>query len=267
MEEGFIVNSELYRLLMEYKGLDDDFINKVFEIIMKDEKGLEPFINDFVVKNETSDSLGTYSYEDKVITLYENNIVVNERIRNKKLLALQVLRHEIEHARNLQRLHECREDIESTVLRYSLKDYAVSHGLDSWDYFDKVDYFSKFFRGRRKENYDLDPGERIANIKSWKYIVNLIKNQRRTPDLLDARKLLFFSYINGYVSNGCYLNPPTYEYLLKMGMYHEHYLFKKRVEEKQYVLETRMMYGLPLSEKEYDEEVLKKVLLQKSKRQ
>ena len=261
------MNSKLYKLLMEYRGLDDNFINQAFDIIMEDEESLEPFVNDFLIVNNQGNSLGSYDYNDGIITV-NKKAILNSDVYNKKIEALKIIRHELEHVRSIQRLHECRDDIESTVIRYSLKDYATEHGLDSWDPFDKNDYFSLFYRGRRSDNYELDPGERIAEIKACKYVVNLLKNQRNTPDLLEARKQLYCAYMRGYKSNGWYLNPPTYEFLLNMGMYHEYYLFKKRVEERQYVFDTRLMYGLPLCDgKEYDEKVLKKVLLQKSKRQ
>ena len=137
---------------------------------------------------------------------------------------------------------------------------------DHWDSFDKtVEYY---YTGRKEEHYLIDPEERMTSIKSWKYLVNLLKNQRTTQDLLDARINLYLSYIRGYESNGWYLNPPTYEFLLKMGMYHEYYLFKKTVEQQQYVFNTRLMYGLPLiDDQEYDKKILQKVRLQKSKRQ
>ena len=258
------MNSELYRLLMEYDGLDDDFINRAFEIIMKEEKGLEPFVLDFDIKVEDNPRLGSYNNETRQILVNPENIKEFPDVSNKKLLALNVLRHEIEHARNLQRLYEFRSDIESTVVKYSLMEYAIDHRMAPITSFDQIDAFGMAYR--KIENYQIDPGERLADIKAWRYLVNLLKNQRRTDDLLEARKQLYYAYIRGYVSNGWYLNAPTYEYLLKMGLYHEYYLFKKRVEEKQYVLDTRLMCGLPLVYgDEYDKEILRKVKLQKRK--
>ena len=258
------MNSELYHLLMEYEGLDDDFINRAFEIIMKDEKELEPYILDFEVKVEDNPRLGSYNNETKEIHVNPDNIRTFEGVTNKKLLALNVLRHEIEHARNLQRLYEFRSDIESTIVKYSLMEYAIDHKLAPITSFDQIDPFGMAYR--KKENYQIDPGERLADIKAWRYLVNLLKNQRRTNDLLEARRSLYYAYIRGYENNGWYLNAPTYEYLLKMGLYHEYYLFKKRVEEKQYAVDSRLMYGLPLVYgDEYDKEILRKVKLQKRK--
>lgn len=258
------MNSELYKLLMESRELDDDFINKAFEIIMKDEKALESFILDFQLDNG-SNNYGEYHNDKREIVINKERILESNDIKNKKILALEVLRHEIEHARNLQRFHEFRDDIESRIVRYSLRDYAIEHGYEKINTFDEVDPF--YISLRKRENYLINPGERLADIKAWKYIVNLLKNQRTSNDLLEARIGLYYAYLRGYKDNGWYLNPPTYEYLLKMGLYHEYYLFKKRVEEKQYVFESRLMYGLPLIEgEEYDKKILQKVRLQKRKK-
>ncbi len=55
--------------------------------------------------------------------------------------------------------------------------------------------------------------------------------------------------------------------MLNMGMYHQYYLFKKRVEERRdYSFNTRLMYGLPLRREEFDQQILKKVRLQKRKK-
>lgn len=262
------MSSKLYEHLTEPKVFDDSYVNETFEIIMEKDQEVKPFVNDFKISKEDSDSMGTYNVEDRKIVIYPENIKESPLLHNEKLQTIETIKHEIEHARNLKRLYECRSDIESMVIRLSMKDYAIKHGLAYPDMFSKADYSRLSSVGRMDENYDLNPEERIASIKAWKFVINLIKNQRTTKDLLEARIGLFYSYIRGYKSNGWYLNPPTYEFLLKMGMYHEFYLLKKVVEDTQYCFDTRLMYGLPLIDgKEYDEGILKKVLLQKSKRQ
>ena len=259
------MNSELYKLLMTYDGLDDEFINRAFEIIMEDEEELEDFIKDFDIVNDNEDVMGSYYFNDRRIVVNKDSILTGRNdIRNKKLLALKVLRHEIEHARNLKTLYEGRDDIESVIVRYGLENYARCNGLYPFTSFSQLDPFLAAFR--RIENYPLNPGDRIANIRAWKYMVNLLKNQRKTEDLLTARANLYFAYTQGYNSNGWYLNPPTYEYLLNMRMMDEYRYLKKRVEEKQYVFGTRLQYGLPLIDgKEYDQKILQKVKLQKRK--
>ncbi len=267
------MNSRIYRLLVENQGrdIDDAFINEAFEIMMSDDSSLLPFINDFkIVDKLEENSLGTYNPFEKKMTINKTNILnpnICDDIPNKRMLVLRTLRHEIEHARNTQRLHQCRTDIESMVIRLSMKDYALENGLDRMDPFDKEDFFSLMYRARKKEHYLIDPEERLADIRAWKYLVNLLKNQRTSQDLLVARSNLYYSFIRGYKDNGYYLDAPTYQFLLKMGMYHRFYILKKQIEElEHYSFESRLMYGLPLSQEEYERDVLRKVKLRIKKK-
>lgn len=245
--------------------LDESFCEKAFEIMLDKEPQLEEWAKAVMVTNdEDNDFLGLYDVDTKLITINLRNVLADENVYNKKILALEVLRHELEHARNVLKLYECREDIESVVLRASLKKYAIEHGLDISRTFDKIDPLS--FVYHKKENYDFDPDERLAEINAWRYIVNLLKNQRRGIDLLNARRMLYYSYIKGYKDRRDVLLAPTYKYLLNTGLYHQLYLLNKRVEAKDYSLETRLRCGLPINQKEHDEDALTKVKLMKRKR-
>ena len=259
------MNRELYTLLMQYKNkeIDNYFINKSFDIMMKYET-ITDYIYNMQIINEGVDILGSYSNEKRSIIVNKEAIINDPLLKNKKISALHVLRHEIEHARNLQRIYERRNDIETRVIRYSLRDYAINHNLYYGTPLDRIE--PHILRRRRFEKYNIDPGERIAEIKSSKFLVNLLKNQRRTNDLLAVRSMLFYSYIRGYQNNGYYLEPPTYEYLLALGLYYEHKFLKKDFNKKNYNLNTRLLCGLPISYEEYDKEILKKVLLKKKRK-
>lgn len=259
------MNPELYKLFMSYqnKELDDNFIYDAFTIMMKYET-LDNYVNNFDIIDKKDNKLGFYNNEERIMKLNKNTILKDNSISNKKLLTLQVLRHELEHARNLKRLYEGRYDIETKIIRYSLTEYAIKHKLDYGSCLDTVDL--NILSTRKHLNYNINPGDRIAEIKACKFIVNLLKNQRRTEDLLTARTMLYYSYIRGYKSNGYYLEPPTYEYLLALGLYHEHYLLKKEFNNtKEYSFNTRLLYGLPISLLEYNLNILQKVKLQKRK--
>ena len=258
------MNPELYALLMTYKNkeVDDNFIYEAVEIMMKYET-VGNYVNDFHIVAKEDEDFATYCNEERLIEFNKNRIINDKLINNKKILALQVLRHELEHARNLQRIFEKKYDIETTTIRYSLREYAMNHNLYYGSSLDKVSPLT--LQARKCGTYDIDPGERIAEIKSWKFMVNLLKNQRHTDDLLIARSMLYYSYIRGYKSNGFYLEPPTYEYLLKLGLYHEHYFLKKSFEINNYSFDTRLLCGLPISQNEYDQKILEKVKLQKRK--
>ncbi len=259
--------SRIYSLYKSYqeKGLDDSFINEAFDLMMQEEKGLDDFIDDFGIVEEDGKVLGRYNVDDKRVTvnrttIYDPEVEVGI---NKKMLVLQTLKHEIEHARCYQRLHERRSDIESMVIRFSLRDYAFEHDLDLWDSIDKRQFFLASYKLGREQSYLVDPGERIVDIKGWKYVINLLKNQRDSRDLMIARNMLFYAYRRGY-KKGYYLEAPTYQFLLNTGMYHSYFLFKKHVEDvEHYSFDTRITCGLPITEKEYNDEVLRKVKLWK----
>ena len=255
--------SNIYDLYKKYdnKLVDDNFFNIAFEKYIQKDKLLLPFINDFKIIDEDNDKyLGTYSNENRVIKVNKTSIN-NSNIERKNILGLQVLRHELEHARNLQKLHEKRHDIESKVILYSLRDYALSNNLDYIDNFSDIDKLILILS--INTNYDYNPGERIADIKSWKYMVNLLKNQKKTNDLLFVRTMLYHAYTRGYDDNRYYLDPPTFKFLLNTNQLQELKQLKKCIDKNDYSLETRILCGLPISYDEKSNEALKIVRLKK----
>ena len=261
------MKNELYSLYKTYdkKEIGNDYIENVFELLLKNDQELRrEFINNLIIKESIEEHFGTYNNETNNITFNRTRVIDDNRYKiNKKLLTIEVLKHEIEHARNLKILYEGKKDIHSTVISYSLRNYAINHGLIRKSRDDEINQI--VLNWKRIKNYEIDTGERIAEIKAWKYIVNLLKNQRTTEDLLLARSMLYYSYIRGYKDNGYYLNAPTYEYLLELGLYREYKILKERVEKNNYSLETRLLNGLPIKYKEYDKEVLRMTRLRLKK--
>ena len=80
-----------------------------------------------------------------------------------------------------------------------------------------------------------------------------------------AKTNLFYSYIRGYKDNGIYINCPTYEFLIELRLMREFKLLKKKVESNNYNLETRLKNGLPITQEEYNNEILKRLQLTKRK--
>ncbi len=251
--------NEIYKLFQENKAapLSNEFIEKAFEIMMTNEDDLLSYIKDFEIRDFSDKILGVYSNENRSIHI--NKEVIAKQQINPQLLTLHILKHEIEHARNLKTLYDGKKDLESTLVQYSLRAYAMDHDL----YDHNLDnLFAEFLYFKTKLCYECDPGERIADIKASKYLVNLLKNQKDTVELLIARGMLYCAYVRGYKDNGYYLDAPTYEFLLKTGMFHDHYWLKNRVEKNNYCFDTRIMYGLPVSYSEYNQKVIKKTKLE-----
>ncbi len=258
------MRTKIYDLYTENieNSIDENYLNEAFQIMISKEKDLLPYVNDFKIAENKLDAIGTYSVDEKEITIDLNKINNNaaNNLANQALIGLEVIRHELEHARNLKKLFEGKDDIESFVIKCSLKDYAVRNNMDySWDY-DLGE--TALLSMRINDNYEKNPGERIAEIKAWKYMVNLLKNRPYTDDLLVARSMLYYSYIRGY-ENPNYLDAPTLSFLLEAELFHDLLFLKRRIDKKNYNLDTRLLCGLPINNEEYDKKILQKVRLQK----
>jgi hypothetical protein len=253
--------NNLYELYLDYKDrdIDDNFIIKAYDYIASKEQDLLSYIQDFSISDEDSTSFGLYSNENKTITINKKRINENEVIA-KNTLGLSVIKHEIEHAKNLKKLEEFRDDIETKMILYSLRSYAIASGLDATK-MNKMDLVMLALN--TKINHEIDPGERIAYIKSWKYVVNLLKNQNKTKELLDARTMLYSSYIRGYNDNRYYLDCPTYSFLFETNQLQDLKLLRNRIVKKDYSFDTRLLYGLPITYQEYNQDILDKSRLKK----
>ena len=260
------MNKELFSLLKSSKDeLSEEFINNAFDIMIQNDKELIPFINNFVI-DDSLENEGEYEAENKIIRINPSKIISNEfGYISDKVTALQCIRHEMEHARSLKRLYEVKHDIESVVNEYSFAYYIQKYGIPSSLFFNDDNTFGLSYK--IENNYLYNPGERIADIKSRKFIVNLLKNQRVSDELLRARAYLYLSYIRGYKDNGIYLDAPTYTFLLNLGLFRNYYLLKKLVDTSQYSLDTRVLCGLPITYEEKENILLKKVRLQRRKKE
>ena len=258
------MEESIYNLYQAYEGklIDDDFINKVFEIMVHREPCLLPYINDFKISEDESNNRGEYSTRDRKITIYKN-MINGIHYDQKALLGIETIRHEMEHARNIRKLEERRNDIESRVLRPSAAFYSQIMDLAKTK--DPKDIELLMLLCTKAINYDYDPDERLAAIRAWKYMVNLLKSQLSSKDILFSRQNLYGVYSRGYKDNGCYVECPTYTYLLNTDQTKDLKALKRDFPHKHYSFETRLTYGLPITYQEYEQGILDKVLLQRKK--
>ena len=216
----------MYELYMNQKGkkVTDSFITDVLAIMLEADPDLKHYVQELEITDDASRFFATYDPLDKKITFFKNNL---EATRKKQLATLHILRNQVEHARNIKTFHEGIKDIETTVVDIGLKDYAENTGIRRGLMLDKNQLLS--YRIAREENRSLNPTDRLAEIRSMKYIVNLLKNQRDSEDLILARRLLFRAYLQGYKSDRYHITAPTYEFMLKTGLLREFYWLKNRV--------------------------------------
>ena len=255
---------ELYSLVTQKDELDESFVYDAFDILMEDNDDLYDYIRDFRIDDSITD-LANYNLDRRLISISPQNISSQTQgiceNYNKRMLAISSIVHEMEHAKGFKKVLEGRDDIESLILRYSMIDYLIKYKLDpSISIKDEEPLYIAFWR---KQYYDYNPGERLAAIRGYKFVVNMLQHHRNDPNQIPARALLLSSYARGYENNRYYIDPPTYTYLLKMRMFREYYSLVNRVRKNNYSLDTRVTYGLPLTYEEFDKELLRKVRLRR----
>ena len=240
---------KLYRLLQEYEGrkLDDDFIENAFSIMMESERDLGHYITDFKMSEIGYGAVAGYSRETGGIII-DNELLKEINGPFTKVVALKIIKQEILRARNLKTAIEGTEEIEPIILRCANKDFLFSQKYIVPLPFEESD--PQELLARKTINYETDPDRRIADIRSWRFVVNTLKNKKDGNELPYARDMLFRAYTSGYKSNGYYLEPPTYEFLVNMGFNRELRLIKDRMNYKNYSFATRVELGLPISYKE-----------------
>ena len=223
------MSNSIYKLYQENSNteLKEEFLSNVFDLLMEEE--LRPYVRDFQIeKGEKGGLLGNYNMNQKKLIVYTKAIEEMEKnALPSSLKAIEIIKNGLELARNVKRVEEGKDDITSTVVRYGLMDYAMDKGFVAPKVRDMLDPF--FLRFKMRENEQLNPATRLAKINAWKYMVNLLKNQRKTPDLLSARSMLYFAYQDGYQNNRYHNNYilPHLLLLHQCCIHHKFYQFHR----------------------------------------
>lgn len=248
----------LYELVQDNLGRDltESYIQDVFDMMISEELDLIPYIEDFRITGQDGKHLGNYLRETHCIKIHKPAIE-HSKTCDPHLLTLEVVKHEMEHARNLRTAEMSKDDIESYLVKCGLRYYTMKHGIDTLLNVDEL--YPRFLEMDTIANYNLNPEERIARIKAWRYVVNLLKNNRGSEELKTAREKLYKAYRRGYRDNRYYLEAPALHFLINTGMLHEHRYLIDRLHQKNYSFDTRIMYGLPVRKEEYEEKILQKV--------
>ena len=69
--------------------------------------------------------------------------------------------------------------------------------------------------------------------------------------------------LHGYQDNRYYLDCPTYRFLFETNQLNDLKQLKQRIDNQNYSFETRLLYGLPLTYEEYNDDILTKTKLQR----
>lgn len=249
---------QIGHLLREQKDekLDEKFIKDVFEIMIFHDN-LEYFVNKLTFDN--GEHFGLFDGENRSININIERINGLERSNySKRLNALLILRHEIEHAKNLKKTI-ISDGIESVILELSM--FVDNLNVDDEKYRELWVKAGVIQSGvvEKSSIYGLNPNERIADIRSLKFMVNLLKNNRNSQELIQSRKYLYEAYVRGYFNTGSKIDPPTYLYLIKSGFLRYYSNLANYISShRPYSLDTRVLCGLPITKEEKELTLLSK---------
>lgn len=265
------------------------------------EVGISKIVNAIARRNNLSDFLEGVSLEEKRknkkdgneivygsylkyrhnITLYMENIIdfINsydvidmsdeEKILFANLELLSTLLHEVMHAKDrtefmnktpndLKNLLYLSTDFDLLRRGYVQKYYNLSIGR--LHMFRIVSQRKKLYN----KTYNLNPCERLANIKSYETIVDQIKPlaKGKYDRIVNLEYYRYLSYLlAGYETYSSEYTCPTDQYLhevkldkiwKKLGFYNPNKIEMVTDIKKRYSLKDRIEYGLPVSEDELD---------------
>lgn len=275
---------ELLRLIYDYsikgKLIDKAYLDKFIEIVVR-HKELNHYVRKSKImetgsETESEFQVATYTPFTKTIIVYENaiNALLEkverkehlftdiEKVFYKNIVISQTILHELEHA-NQEKMKEEEDSIESLILRAS---GVGIKGIDSeFDIFtlntSYVDYCLNLLKQREKnyrDNYLYAPFERLAEIKSFSEIIEILKNIKEyIPNVLEYENyLLGKNMIRGFNDE---LFSPTIYYIQNnlsdysfMTWYNENDLETSLAMCKsEYDLSKRLRYGLMIDSYEY----------------
>lgn len=236
---------ELNNLVKSYqdKLIDNDFVHNVFEVMKASEPTLESFLQGITVENSPVQyARGNYNYFTRELSLYLNEFVdlyVND---SQKLDAcIMMISHLIEHARSYRKFLRFDQDIESYVIKPCF----------NYDENTKKIHPEACTEGQRPlVAYLCSPIERVASIRSAEFFVKLVEDRKDPESLENAKNSLADTYLQGYINNGYFLNPPTYNYLIERKNPDILKELDKMVTNNVYDLYTRVLCGLPIKMEE-----------------
>lgn len=264
------MQDKLLELLLKYsidkKEIDKKYYENIISIISNDNQ-LENYVENFKFVNSDF-FLAQYQPYCKSIVVSNNAINLeindNKKIVNllnnnesyifKYLIAMQLILHELEHARQTK--------ISSETNSFEQKIFK----LESCDV---ISY---------KKHWDLIPSERLAEIYSYNLLSEILSKVKKIyPNIFEyISESLLFSYIFGYVK--CYFDDGKFnnysttvsfikkigkkDQLLNLDWYDENNnIFLSKCSK--FSLEERLKYGLIITEDEYKDKSKKLFLTKK----
>lgn len=252
----------IYDTSVNRKILNVNQIEKIITLLVESKK-LQGYILSMDVQMSNKNNLACYSFDDKKIIIYSNiiemmienieqNIVILsdfEKHLYKNLSILQIILHEVEHAYQ-EKIVYSENSVEAFIIRLS--------SMAQIENYDSI--------------YEFSPKERLAEIKSFNEIINLVrlseKNLFNLFSILNQEKLQ--RNLQGYHYRGTKnIEYPLMSYFTLTGKlqllssfewFKEDYIDTLNLSTKQYEQEERFKYGFPVTIDEYTSSIKRLVL-------
>lgn len=295
---------EILKLIYDYskngKIADEDFINKIIELIVN-EKKLDKYLRNVVFLNQgiaRSDgtTIAYYDYREKNIAvslkdmkkaLDDNSRITSlfkdfEQIMALNLAITRFMLHELEHANQSKRIFNSLDDsIETKLLKASTKYYKF---LSNGDLMEKICFdkaseeeilaYASQINKLYREYYLYNPSERLADIISYKTILNIIRPIENNVSKLKIfeRELFLSALLRGYQTLYNRITCPTETFLSgtnqnevwsKFDFYDDDDSKLLEKASEQYSISKRFNLGLPITNEEYENtnEMVKKLII------
>ena len=271
----------------KYKYIEKDLIIKIVEDIVNSETDdIKKRFNEVVFDDITWSRDVVCSYRinmGNIIVDYEK--LINQLNQEKSLSFLQAnleilinLLHEIEHLKEQDKSKKSL--FESFLHSYSSIEIFDSLAEEKLKFFEKIlplDLYQKKLEKISERNYlkiyNKIPSERIATINSHKSLFDSLNNyegfkEKYKKAFIYINKEYLNQYYMGYKTNCS--NVPLIDYFNFIGMvellenldfYSENIRIFKILSSKEFSIEDRMLYGLPITLKET--KILNKKILMK----
>ena len=284
---------DILKLIYDYsvngKLVDSKFIDKIIEIIVT-KKSLDNYVRNVIFtnkldKNDYVVACAAYNpHRAEVLVDYESiKIAIEngrqydclfcdvEQIMFKNLMIMQFILHELEHAYQFKQAdNKSDKSVEAKLIRAS---FILERAMENPNFIEELynNHFSmkdfeKYFLQNRelyKQYYRLNPTERLAQVNSFRTVVNSIEPIKKyIPNLYEFKNAsLFEEMLKGYQESWNEGTCPTEVYLsgIRQSKIWSEFDFysqdseqlMKSVSEK-YSLTKRMSLGLPISYGEYE---------------
>lgn len=269
----------LGNILMDSINNDVKFDDKTIINIVKcisEIRGYKDYVESIKIDKKDyaiDEAAGGYNRADKELIIYVVDYSDDVGLNNLKII--QTILHELEH---VEQFKICEAKDECSIKKQILSDFTKYASLyvkyknidfsnmgveESKNILDIIEYYSVIEQSK-KELYDFLPTERMAEIDSYKKVLELIKSEQALHDYYDMFKSTYdMENISGYIKQEEKIISPLYfiyGYLLsKNEKKFEERLLKKGTLSKisdislNMNLKERLYYGFQISAIEYDD--------------